>query len=149
MRMILRAAAPTDAEEIARLTALLGYRPAPDSVRTRLRRFAADEDHHVLVAAEGERVLGWIHVALRASVESDTWAEILGFVVDEDARGRGTGGELLEASCDWAGRRGAGRMRVRSRSERRSAHRFYEARGFAWVKAQPVMDLDRGEGRRA
>ena len=130
-----------DAGAISRLTSQLGYSTTEAGVRARLQRFEG-EDHRVMVAVENGRVLGFIHVALRASVESDTWSEVLGFVVDEAERGRGVGRRLLREACEWAAGSGGSRMRVRSKTSREDAHRFYEARGFRFVKTQRVMDLD-------
>ena len=139
--MKIRRSKPEDAQAVSRLTSLLGFETSTDGVRSRLERFADDDTHRVLVAEEDGQALGWIHVSLRASVESDTWSEILGFVVAESARGRGIGKALLQAACEWATRQGAGRLRVRSRESREDSHRFYEAQGFRFVKMQRVMDL--------
>jgi len=136
----IRRAEPHEAGEISRLTSQLGYSTTEDGVQSRLERFST-EDHRVLVAVLDGRLAGWIHVALRASVESETWSEILGFVVDEAARGRGIGQRLLRAGGEWAAGRGADRMRVRSKSSRDEAHGFYESQGFRFVKTQRVMDL--------
>lgn len=141
MEVEVRRALPDDAGDICRLTPQLGYETGEQELRARLEGFAGD-DHRVLLAVGDGRVVGWIHVALRASVESAAWSEILGFVVDQDARGQGIGTRLLRAGGDWAAGRGVDRMRVRSKSSRRAAHRFYEARGFRFVKEQRVMDLD-------
>lgn len=140
MDVQIRRATQKDAAEIRRLTSLLGYQTTEEGVRSRLERFAT-EDHRVLVAIAAGRLVGWIHVALRASVESETWSEILGFVVDEDTRGEGIGKRLLQATSDWARARGVDRMRVRSKTSREGAHGFYEAQGFRFAKTQRVMDL--------
>lgn len=136
----IRRAVSGDASEISRLTGLLGYQTTAEGVRSRLERFSEDE-HRVLVAIMAGRLVGWIHVALRISVESATWSEILGFVVDEGARGQGVGQRLLRIAGEWARGRGADRMRVRSKISRQEAHGFYEAQGFRPVKTQRVMDL--------
>lgn len=142
MRTEIRTSTRDDAAEVHRLTTQLGYQTTEDGVRSRLDRFADDDDHRVLVATADGLVCGWIHVSLRTSVESGTWAEILGFVVDESARGRGIGRQLLQAASGWAAGRGVERMRVRSQVVREQAHRFYEAHGFRFVKNQRVMDLE-------
>ena len=139
--MRIRRSTADDAEDISRLTSLLGYQTSGAKVRARLERFAADESHRVFVATEDDVVVGWIHASLRSSVESDTWSEILGFVVDEGARARGVGQALLGAVREWASRQGARRLRVRSKASREDAHGFYRAQGFSFVKTQRVMDL--------
>jgi GNAT superfamily N-acetyltransferase len=141
----IRRASSEDASEISRLTAALGYPTTEAGVRARLGRFAND-DHRVLVAIVEGRLAGWIHIALRASVESETWSEILGFIVDEGARSRGIGGGLLQAAREWSTSRGVDRMRVRSKDSRKGAHGFYEAWGFRFVKTQRVMDWDLRSG---
>jgi hypothetical protein len=47
---------------------------------------------------------------------------------------------LVERAAVWAREQGLARLRVRSRSERRDAHRFYERLGFRRSKQQQVLD---------
>jgi len=81
-----------------------------------------------------------MHVFLAFRVESDPFAEIGGFVVTEQHRGRGIGRLLLVAAEDWAKNHGIKKLRVRTRSTRLDAQVFYERLGFSQTKEQPVLD---------
>ena len=136
----IRNARMSDAEAIARLSDQLGY---PTSIRQSERRLVAvlsSSDHAVLVACLHATVVGWIHVFRAPRIESEPFAEIGGFVVAESHRRRGIGRCLLAAAEKWALESGFKKLRVRSRSDRNDARRFYENLGFAMYKEQRVFD---------
>lgn len=88
-------AALSDAPELARLTAQLGY-PSPEAaIGRRLALITGSPDACLLVAERpGGGLAGWIHGFLSRLLESDGRVEIGGLVVDEAFRRRGgrTGG---------------------------------------------------------
>ena len=53
------------------------------------------------------------------------------FVVREDCRGRGVGTRLMEASKEWAARRGAQYLRLSVLPDNTGAQRFYARHGLA------------------
>jgi GNAT superfamily N-acetyltransferase len=58
------------------------------------------EDHHILVAKDGNNWVGTIHIAA-----SGTTVEF-GVIVDKDHRGQGIAGSMLEEAIVWARNRG-------------------------------------------
>ena len=78
--------------------------------------------------------MGWVHVALKASLVDVPSAQVMGLVVDEGQRGGGIGKGLLLRAETWAAERGMRRMLVASRTTRERAHRFYEREGYAVLK---------------
>jgi GNAT superfamily N-acetyltransferase len=140
----IRAAAPPDAADVARLSAQLGYPADAAAVGERLAHLGgAPESHVVLVSVDGEdAATGWIHVSVERTVESEPYAEIRGLVVDEGARGRGIGEALVRAGATWARERGLRRVRVRSNVVRERARAFYIRLGFTVKKTQTVFDLE-------
>ena len=135
---IPRTASGEDAAEIARLCSQLGYPASADDMAARLQRVLSAADAQVFVVARGERLMGWIEVASRTSLETGCKAEILGLVVDVDARRSGIGRVLVEAAETWARRQGLHRLTVRSNAARLESHPFYEGIGFARDKTQHV-----------
>jgi GNAT superfamily N-acetyltransferase len=148
----VRTARAADAAQIARLSGLLGYPSDAVAILARLADVSANADHWVAVAAaasapntpggalpdEGVTLGGWMHVARRITLESGEFAEILGLVVDTEAR-RGGVGRLLAAEAErWARLQRLGRLSVRSNIARAESHQFYPALGFARVKLQQV-----------
>ena len=98
-----------------------------------------DPKHLVLAAVSGSSVVGWVHAYVCNLLESDTYAEVGGFVVDESFRGQGVGGKLMKAVEDWARQEGCHAVSVRSSVIRHEAHKFYAARGFELIKTQHVF----------
>jgi len=133
----IRRAAPSDAAEIARLSGELGYPLSIDEMRASLGRLLADARHFVAVADEGsDRLLGWMHVEHRTSIQSADRGELIGLVVDGDARRRGTGRALVDAAERWARSQGLTTLTVRSNVMRELSHPFYEALGYVREKTQ-------------
>jgi len=136
---VIRAATLDDAAEIARLSAQLGY-PADVAVfADRLERILPLRTHAVLVCeGEGGRLVGFIGLEQRLTVESGDKAEVVGLVVDADARRTGAGRRLIAAAEAWARTRGLLELFLRSNIVRPEAHAFYPALGFERSKTQHV-----------
>jgi GNAT superfamily N-acetyltransferase len=134
----IRRAQTSDAAEMARLSGELGYPMPADEMGTRLGRLLGDARHFIAVAHDGDRLLGWMHVEHRTSLEAGDRAELMGLVVDGSVRRRGTGRVLVEAAEQWALSRGLAAQTVRSNVKRELSHPFYEALGYVREKTQHV-----------
>ncbi len=132
----LRPARLADAPAFAGLATQLGYPSSPREVRERLATVLDDPKHLILAAASGGRAVGWAHAYVCCLVESDTFVELGGLVVDESHRGKGVGGKLLEKVEEWARQKGCRAVSVRSNVIRHEAHIFYAARGYDPIKTQ-------------
>jgi GNAT superfamily N-acetyltransferase len=130
----VRRARLDDAEAIAALMAQLGYDVPAAAVANRLQRLGERRD--VLVATDGERVVGWAALLVDEPFVEGFGAFLEGFVVDEAVRSRGIGVALLEAVEARARERACGEIRVQSNVLRERAHSFYERNGYSKVKAQ-------------
>ncbi len=130
----------SDVDAVAGLCGQLGYPATVDQITARWSRLDSDSGHAVFVAADGDRVIAWLHVAHRLLLEYDACAEICGLVVDERERGAGVGRALVGAAEAWARAAGVRTIRVRSRVERDRAHAFYERDGYTRVKTQHVFE---------
>ena len=136
----IRIARSYDAAAIADLCGELSYPATRAQVVSRLAAIEAEPRACVLVAEDASgTVAGWLHVAIRANLTDEPCAEIRGLVVAAASRGKGLGGALLRAAEAWANALGCECLRVRSRVERESAHRFYEHAGFVRAKTQAVF----------
>ena len=135
----LRRARITDAPELARLSAQLGYPQAADAFERRLRRLLISADHPVVVATDDDtRLLGFIALERRLMLEAGERVEIVGLVVDDAARRRGIGKALVDTALDWAREIGLDTVIVRSNTARAQSHPFYEGAGFERIKSQHV-----------
>jgi len=136
----IRRAQTSDAAEMARLSGELGYPMSADEMRARLGQLLPDAHHFIAVAydAGDERLLGWMHVEHRTSLDAGDRAELMGLVVDGSVRRRGTGRALVDAAERWAQSQGLTAVTVRSNVTRELSHPFYEALGYVREKTQHV-----------
>ena len=134
--LTLRPARLTDAPALANLATQLGYPSSPSRVEERMTTVLDDPKHLILAAVSRGRVVGWAHAYVCCLVESDTYVELGGLVVDESHRGKGLGGKLLEKVEDWARQKGCGTISVRSNVIRHEAYKSCAARGYNQMKTQ-------------
>jgi GNAT superfamily N-acetyltransferase len=138
-RLEIRRAHPSDAAEMARLSAELGYPISVEEMRARLDQLLSDVRHFIAVAHdEGLRLIGWMHVEHRTSLEGGDRAELMGLVVDTSVRRQGTGRALVDAAEQWSQSQGLAALTVRSNVARELSHPFYEALGYVREKTQHV-----------
>lgn len=123
---------------MARLAEELGYPMSDAEMSQRLAKLIADDRHCIAVVADGDRLLGWMHVEHRISLEGGDRAELMGLVVDSAARRLGFGRELVSVAESWALERGLRTLTVRSNAARRLSHPFYESLGYSRTKTQHV-----------
>ena len=137
---VIRCARESDAEELARLTAQLGYPVSEAAMRTRMTRVLGCAGNLLLVAeCPKPHLVGWIHGYLCQLLESDYRVEIGGLIVDERHRRGGIGRVLVQAVENWALEEGATEVSLRCREERAEAHKFYECLSFQHIKTQRVF----------
>lgn len=135
-KMSLRFAQASDADDIARLTAQLGYRAEPSAVSERLSRILERPQERVLVAEVAGRVVGWLHAAVSEYLEADPFVVVGGLVVDSAHRKQGIGRALMDRVEQWAREQGCAVVRLSSSTPRTDAHRFYEQLGYTNIKTQ-------------
>lgn len=108
----------------------------------RLRRLVADRDVVLLVAREGDEIVGTTTVVVYTT---PFWikARLDEVVVDAGMRGKGVGEALILAALDVGRDRGAQVAELQSgRGPRRAAaHRLYERLGFK-IRDTDVMRID-------
>jgi GNAT superfamily N-acetyltransferase len=111
--------------------------PVPDMAR--LQRLVADPAVTLLVAKDGEQIVGTTTVIVYTT---PFWikARLDEVVVDANARGKGVGKALVQAALEIGRAKGAQVAELQSgRGEgRKAAHRLYERLGFK-VRDSDVM----------
>ena len=95
----------------------------------RLRALIADPAVTLLVAREGEQIVGTTTVIVYTT---PFWikARLDEVVVDELARGKGVGAALVKASLDLAREKGVQVVELQSGVQREEANRLYPRMGF-------------------
>lgn len=140
MKLSVRNAELVDSESIAELSNQLGYHSENSVIQKRLAEIIENEDNYVLVAVENEKIVGWIHGFYSRRVESDSFVEIGGLVVDENCRNKGIGKILVEEIIKWSDLKECKKVRVRCNTIRKDTHIFYQKIGFEVNKEQKIFD---------
>ncbi|HKW59140.1 MAG TPA: GNAT family N-acetyltransferase [Candidatus Dormibacteraeota bacterium] len=111
--------------------------PVPDMER--LRRLIADPDVTLLVARDGDQIVGTTTVIVYTT---PFWikARLDEVVVDASARGKGAGEALVKAALEVGRKKGAQVAELQSgrAPNRDAAHRLYERLGFK-IRDSDVM----------
>lgn len=144
----VRMALPGDWPEVAALLAELGRPEALDTpdeaaLRSVYDDYLARADAAVLVALEGERIVGVCDLEFRVRLNfagSQAWIPDL--IVAADARSRGAGAALLAEAERIARDRGCWSMTLESATWRTRAHAFYRRNGWADTGRSFVKSLD-------
>jgi|WetSurMetagenome_2_1015567.scaffolds.fasta_scaffold482658_2 GNAT superfamily N-acetyltransferase len=135
----IREAKKTDAAVLAVLSEELGYPATTAEMESRFDKLSARSDNSIYVA-ELDSIVGWIHVSIIQSLESDPFVEICGLVVAGSHRGKGIGTQLVAIAEKWAQEKGLNHIRVRTNVIREETRRFYRKVGFQSKKTQEVFD---------
>lgn len=117
---------------ISALLDSLGYPGTEAFIEARITCLLTLPDVSLLVAVEGETVLGVISVQFipQLALANDV-CHISYFCVSESARRKGVGGLLEERVSQLAQERGCNRIEVHCDSRRVGAHRFYYRQGYS------------------
>jgi len=135
-----RDAVEADAPALARLSGQLGYPVTERQVMERLSRVTDPRQARVIVAVdESNQVIAWTTARIVEHIHSEEHAEISGFVVDENKRGRGVGKLLMGEVERWARERHMPFICLNANVTRTGAHRFYRSLGFNATKQSYVF----------
>jgi GNAT superfamily N-acetyltransferase len=142
MRVVVRAANDGDVAALAALSTQLGYPVSVEAIGRRYAGVRAANAGEILVAEDvtTKHVVGWAQMEPRWLIAEASIVELVGLVVDESVRSAGVGAALLAAGENWARAQGFATLRVRSRTTRERAHRFYEREGYNRAKTSHVFD---------
>lgn len=141
MNLSSRKATLNDCVLMTQLSNQLGYETTAAKLKNRLAEILDSPDDCVFVVLDNETIIGWIHGFYTRRVESDSFTEIGGMVVDEQYRRKGIGQKLINEVIEWALVKKTGKIRVRCNTMRKETHLFYAAIGFTGTKEQNIFDL--------
>ena len=128
------------AADMALLNTQLGYPSTTAFLTENLEKVLSLPDNIVFVGEFNQRVIGWINIRLVSTIETGTYCEIFGLIVDEAQRNRGIGKVLIDKAKEWTKSKGVNKLRVRTNVKRKEAHRFYFREGFKEVKEQKSLE---------
>jgi len=129
--VLIRPATAVDLERIAVLFGQLGYPNDAAQLATRLAAVPAGDTMQILVAHDGNTVVGVAVVHVMAPLHMpDHWALLSALVVDDAHRSGGTGAALLQGAEAFATGHGCTQLELSSNVARTRAHQFYERQGY-------------------
>jgi ribosomal protein S18 acetylase RimI-like enzyme len=120
----------------------LGYESSEDDVRSKLALLSEGTSDPILVAVDGERLLGVIalHWAPMLHLAAKL-ARITALVVRADTRGIGVGRRLVDAGAALARNAGCSQLELTTAVRRADAQAFYRAIGFTESSVRLVRAL--------
>jgi GNAT superfamily N-acetyltransferase len=139
MRLVVRAATEADLPPILELLDQIDdsmYAQRQDAGQATclavFHEIAADPHQHLLVADDGGRIVGTVHlIVIRHFSRSCKPSGLLeSMVVDEAYRRKGVGAALLREAGRLAHEAGCYKLALSSNLARRGAHRFYSRLGW-------------------
>ncbi|HYD81982.1 MAG TPA: GNAT family N-acetyltransferase [Paucimonas sp.] len=127
----IRNARLADTAAIATLLTALDYPGTESFIAAKVAQQLEHPDARLLVAAEGDAVLGFIslHFIPQIALAGD-FCRISYFCVDGNARSRGVGAMLEARAEELARERGCDRIELHCHARRVQAHRFYFRQGY-------------------
>jgi GNAT superfamily N-acetyltransferase len=120
------------------------FAPTSAKFRSAFRSVARDRDHHLLVAEQGGRVVGTVHLLIFRHLGHGLRpvAIVENVVVQSGLRSKGIGELMIEAARAIARTNGCYKMSLTSNIRRPRAHRFYEHLGWRRTHLGFSFDLD-------
>jgi GNAT superfamily N-acetyltransferase len=102
-----------------------------EKIRRVFCRSLAGKNYRAFVAGQGKRVLGFAGTAIQNNLwQAGTMCHLNELIVDDTARGRGTGSKLLKAVEEYAVRKKCSGIDLESAMRRKRTHKFYTARKY-------------------
>jgi ribosomal protein S18 acetylase RimI-like enzyme len=134
--VVIRRLGPADAEAVIAASPLFDG-PAD---RAATERFLAASDHHLLIAFEDDRAVGFVSGVETTHPDKGTEMFLYELAVDETARGRGIGTALVAALRDLAIERGCYGMWVATDADNEAALATYRGAGAAEPTHHVMLD---------
>ncbi|MCE0452564.1 GNAT family N-acetyltransferase [Brevibacillus sp. AF8] len=107
-----------------------------EKVKEKIEIITKKTNDIIFVCEQNNEVIGYIHGSPYELLFSDSFVNVLGFVVKEKDRNQGVGSMLIEHLEEWGKKNGFSGMKLLSHPSRIHAHRFYERRGYRFTKDQ-------------
>ncbi|MBY0086848.1 GNAT family N-acetyltransferase [Brevibacillus brevis] len=107
-----------------------------EKVKEKIEIITKKTNDIIFVCEQNNEVIGYIHGSPYELLFSDSFVNVLGFVVKEKDRNQGVGSMLIEHLEQWGKKNGFSGMKLLSHPSHIHAHRFYERRGYRFTKDQ-------------
>jgi ribosomal protein S18 acetylase RimI-like enzyme len=128
---LLRPATAGDADQLARLFAILGYPCTAAEARGRVAKLENEADQRLLVAERDGMLLGMLALDFMYYLPlGATSCRVVALAIAPEAQRQGIGRWLLREAEGLARQAGAARIELTSAGHRQEAHEFYRQCGY-------------------
>jgi len=133
--------------QIAALNRELEFDASIEDTQRRLQ--ALPREDRLLLAVDGETLLGYAHIRITRDLLSEESAEVVAIAVEPAHRRTGVGRRLVSAAEIWARESGRSRLILRTNVVITEAHAFFVALGYEQAETSLVFVRDLEVERRA
>lgn len=119
-------------QQLAALLEASGIASQPADIRRRVCDMPRGD--RLLLAVEGDQLIGYAHLRVAHELLSDESAEMIAIIVHPEHRRKGIGRRLVSAAESWARQSGRARLVMRIDVTETPAHAFYAALGYEQSK---------------
>lgn len=115
-------------EQVALLHTEAGFPATTTEIKLRLDELPRED--RLLLAVEGETLLGYAHLRITRNLTYEQTSEIVTIVVRQSYRRRNIGRRLVNAAETWSRESGYKRLLMRISTDNKDAHGFLKALGY-------------------
>jgi GNAT superfamily N-acetyltransferase len=115
-------------EQVALLHTEAGFPITTTDIKLRLDELPRED--RLLLAVEGETLLGYAHLRIMRNLTYEKTSEIVTIVVRQSYRRRSIGRRLVNAAETWSRESGYKRLLMRINADNKDAHGFLKALGY-------------------
>ena len=94
------------------------------------RMTSLPEQDRLLLAVQGDHLIGYAHLRITPSLHTEEAAEVLAIIVERTHRRKGIGRRLILAAESWARQSKRAHLILSTDVTRTAAHAFYSALGY-------------------
>ena len=114
--------------QLANLISQEGHPTMREDITNRLHQLPTKD--RLLLAVDGENLLGYAHLRVSEDLVNDETAEVVAIAVEASNRRCGIGTRLINAAETWATQSGRARLLLKTDVVRTPAHAFFSALGY-------------------
>lgn len=118
----------TYVQQIASLNTESGWPTDAQEIDRRVKQLSRDD--RLLLALDGEQLIGYAHVHISHDLLHDETAEVVNILVHPQFRRQGVGRRLIAAAETWAQQSGKARLLLRTNVLQRDTHAFFTSLGY-------------------
>ena len=135
----LRVVKEEDRSGILSLAQQLGYSASEQSVNDLVTIVVSEENQQMVLAEEGDRLQGYIHLICNCSDRVNPRVEIAGILIPDKFRGKGLGSAFVKEAEKWSRSKDIKLISIRRSLIRNEALAFFRHHGFSPAPSGDIL----------